>query len=233
MSPSQGTWPLRSWKSSCSRPAMAKLSPSRISTVVAVSRRRKAETEKPLLLKVTVDVDPRHRRLHLEVDDVAIDHPRGELQLDAEGLVLDGDRCRCRRPPGSDIRRRRGSWLPGPTARSGSVRPACARRLWIPALPAGRRIRSLPAVKPSAKPALGRLPRCLGGGLPSSAAVMLPCIGQLAGAADDADIAAAARSPARTTSDFSTERDISAKRTFSITCWVPPTLIRFDTLSGA
>ncbi len=30
-----------------------------------------------------------------------------------------------------------------------------------------------------------------------------------------------------------TERCISAKRTFSITCCVPPTTIRFDTRSGA
>src|SRR5690606_35529278 len=41
-SPSQGIWPFESVKSSCSRPAMAKLSPSRISTVVCASRRLKA-----------------------------------------------------------------------------------------------------------------------------------------------------------------------------------------------
>ena len=32
---------------------------------------------------------------------------------------------------------------------------------------------------------------------------------------------------------FDTERCISAKRTFSITCCVPPTFIRFDTRSPA
>ena len=32
---------------------------------------------------------------------------------------------------------------------------------------------------------------------------------------------------------FDTDRCISAKRTFSITCCVPPTLIRLDTRSGA
>ena len=33
--------------------------------------------------------------------------------------------------------------------------------------------------------------------------------------------------------DLLTERCISAKRTLSITCWVPPTDIRFETRSGA
>jgi hypothetical protein len=32
---------------------------------------------------------------------------------------------------------------------------------------------------------------------------------------------------------LATDRCISAKRTFSITCCVPPTVIRFDTRSGA
>ena len=70
---------------------MAKLSPSRISTVVDVSRRVKASTVNEPVVEPVGRVDGRGRRLQLEVDRAGVEDARREIELDAEGLVLDGD----------------------------------------------------------------------------------------------------------------------------------------------
>jgi hypothetical protein len=65
---------------------MAKLSPSRISTVVEVSRRREGVDGEPLPTEMPFRVDRRHGRVDRQVDDVAIDDRGVKFSSTPKGL---------------------------------------------------------------------------------------------------------------------------------------------------
>ena len=74
------------------RPAMAKVWPSRSSTSVSVRRVDSAGTRKPSSVDGVVEVERAHFGLDLQMDQVAAEHGRREVQPDAELLEHDRDR---------------------------------------------------------------------------------------------------------------------------------------------
>ena len=74
-----------------SRPAIAKLWPSRNSIVVRASRLVSDGTVKPEIWIGLREVELAHRRRQTQIDDAVSQNRRHERQLHAEGLVVDGD----------------------------------------------------------------------------------------------------------------------------------------------
>ena len=74
-----------------SRPAIAKLWPSRNSMVVRASRLVSDGTVKPEIWYGLREVELAHRRRQTQIDDAVSQNRRHERQLHAERLVVDGD----------------------------------------------------------------------------------------------------------------------------------------------
>ena len=74
-----------------SRPAIAKLWPSRNSIVVRASRLVSDGTVKPEIWYGLREVELAHRRRQTQIDDAVCQDRRHERQLHAERLVVDGD----------------------------------------------------------------------------------------------------------------------------------------------
>ena len=96
---------------------MAKLSPSRNSTVVDVSRRGEGINLEAIEGDAVGRVDRRDRGLEFKVDQIAVNDTRNEVELDTEGFEFNRDRIVLPGQPGPDIRRQPETWLPDLTGR--------------------------------------------------------------------------------------------------------------------
>ena len=211
---------------------MAKLSPSRISTVVEVSRRRKASMVKPPEVKPLVG----------SIDETAASISRlMRSPSTTRGMKFSST------PKGlySTVTVP-SSWATGtgysPPARNFASCPDRAVRFGSASVRTTprdlERLEQHADLEPAGVEAEDA--RALGAGGVGGEA---PLPTRRPAASSDAGAAAEApRSPPRRDAADrerrgerlgDTDRCISAKRTRSITCWVPPTVIRFDTLSGA
>ena len=109
-----------------SRPAMANVWPSRSSTSVSVRRVVSAGIRKPSSVIALAKSSALTSGLHLEVDQVAAEHRRREVQPDAELLEHDRDRvaagARCTTGYGNSPPARKLASLPLVAIRFGSAR---------------------------------------------------------------------------------------------------------------